>query len=240
MTQPHCRRCKGIADDPSLIRGKPTYTDNYNKSYTITLCRACHEYATALMNQHHEAPMAALKTYGITPENSEYDDLLSQLQITYWLCAIKFDESRGLKFSTYSLGSLINAVKSIFRVNRRHGFRGIGERRIRRPTSIDVLVEVGGGYATVGDLWLPYEDDPADNVVVRETQSVVREAVRKLDKRSAYIIAARRLDAKRLTLDEVGATLGICRQRAKQLETRAIHKLKKVLETMNVGGITGD
>lgn len=58
-------------------------------------------------------------------------------------------------------------------------------------------------------------------------QNVVQEALKQLNDKERYIIENRILKDEPLTLQEVGDRLGITRERVRQLESRALDKLKK-------------
>lgn len=62
---------------------------------------------------------------------------------------------------------------------------------------------------------------------LRHKQNVVQEALKQLNDKERYIIENRILKDEPLTLQEVGDKLGITRERVRQLESRALDKLKK-------------
>lgn len=64
---------------------------------------------------------------------------------------------------------------------------------------------------------------------LRHKQNVVQEALKQLNDKERYIIENRILKDEPLTLQEVGDKLGITRERVRQLESRALDKLKKVI-----------
>lgn len=60
-------------------------------------------------------------------------------------------------------------------------------------------------------------------------QAVVQQALSQLNEKERYIIENRILSDEPLTLQEVGDKLGVTRERVRQLEARALDKLKKCL-----------
>ncbi len=57
----------------------------------------------------------------------------------------------------------------------------------------------------------------------------IRQALRVLSERELKIIKARKLSESTVTLEALGATLGISKERVRQIENRALHKLKLAL-----------
>jgi RNA polymerase sigma-32 factor len=75
--------------------------------------------------------------------------------------------------------------------------------------------------------------DPEDTVARehdgRVLAAFVEEALERLDDRERYIVEARLMTDTPRTLASVGASLGVSRERTRQLEGRALHKLKEAL-----------
>ncbi|MFL0690932.1 MAG: sigma-70 family RNA polymerase sigma factor [Agrobacterium tumefaciens] len=57
----------------------------------------------------------------------------------------------------------------------------------------------------------------------------LKDAMNRLNERESRIIKARRLTEDGATLEELGAELGISKERVRQIETRALEKLKVAL-----------
>ena len=60
-------------------------------------------------------------------------------------------------------------------------------------------------------------------------RSRVRSALERLDPRERFIIEHRLLNEKKVTLKSLGEHFGFSRERARQLEIRAMEKLKQAL-----------
>jgi RNA polymerase sigma-32 factor len=113
--------------------------------------------------------------------------------------------------------------------------RELSQRLEARDISVDARAH-DDGSATVLDT-LPsgipsQEERLADREKESTLSSSVRRAVAELDPRERYIIEARILaDApNELSLAEIGRHLGVSRERVRQIEARAMGKLKKRLE----------
>jgi RNA polymerase sigma-32 factor len=64
----------------------------------------------------------------------------------------------------------------------------------------------------------------------------LRQALTVLSEREMRIVAARRLTEEGATLESLGELLGISKERVRQIENRALEKLKKALLAANPGG----
>ena len=84
-------------------------------------------------------------------------------------------------------------------------------------------------------------DDPLPDEVVAETIDVerrtvwLRDALGLLNEREMQIIERRRLSEDGATLEELGGSLGISKERVRQIETRALEKLKTALVRSSPG-----
>jgi RNA polymerase sigma factor (sigma-70 family) len=128
----------------------------------------------------------------------------------------KFDFSRGNKFSTYASWAIIkNFARSIPEEHRlRDRFRT--------------------GHA---ELFAAAKDDRSDQLeeesLQRRRAADVKKILQRLDDRERAIIIHRfglRETEQPLTLKQVGARLGVTKERVRQLETRALGKLRQAVQ----------
>lgn len=76
----------------------------------------------------------------------------------------------------------------------------------------------------------PLPDEQVSEMIDQERRSVwLKHALGKLNEREMKIIRARRLSEDSATLEELGVDLGISKERVRQIETRALEKLKIAL-----------
>lgn len=99
--------------------------------------------------------------------------------------------------------------------------------------SLNAPVSDDSGAAERSDFLV--SDDPLPDAIVEETIDVERRyiwlkgALTVLNDREMMIIAERRLSEDGATLESLGETLGISKERVRQIETRAMEKLKSAL-----------
>lgn len=99
-----------------------------------------------------------------------------------------------------------------------------------RDTSLDTSVFEEGDSFTFLDRLLTESGSPEDNTSVAEmvqaSKDVITRGLPALDVRERYIISERWLSPTVATLESLGKTLGVSRERVRQLERRAFHKLR--------------
>jgi RNA polymerase sigma-32 factor len=110
-----------------------------------------------------------------------------------------------------------------------------------RDVSLDTPV-YSDSATTLGDTLIAGEPNQEDGLVSSEVhgyaQNAVNQALTGLDPRERYIVE-KRLMADRedeLSLADIGRTLGVSRERARQLEARAKKKLKTRITELSLGG----
>jgi RNA polymerase sigma-32 factor len=76
----------------------------------------------------------------------------------------------------------------------------------------------------------------ADEELSGQAHRQIHEALEQLDARERDILRRRYLAAKPATLKEIGALFGISRERVRQLEARAMAKLRARLDPLHAAG----
>lgn len=101
--------------------------------------------------------------------------------------------------------------------------------------SLDTPIAVDGDIkeATIGDFVKDDGPTPDDIVIVKETAKILIAAVEKLSPRQQRIIKLRfGLETRNpMTLEEVGQMYGVTRERIRQIELKALNKLRWILIT---------
>jgi RNA polymerase primary sigma factor/RNA polymerase sigma factor len=152
--------------------------------------------------------------------NDDFFALISDGNMSLIRAVEKFDYSRGNKFSTYATWAIMkNFARTIpDEFKRRERFK-----------------------TTPEDIFLAREDERADQFAAeidqRNRQDQIQGILEKLDAREQEIIIRRfGLDHRHepLTLKEVGETMGVTKERIRQLEVRAISKLRALAEAAKI------
>jgi len=146
------------------------------------------------------------------------DELISEGSLALWRAVEKFDFDRGFRFSTYAT-----------HVVRRTLFRLLQQRRH------DLSQLSGAVHQRSQDM--PEDDDgPLPVTDFDVLQTALNGLLARLNEREQLIVAARfglREFQQPLTLQALADQLGVCKERVRQLELRAIAKLRTWAEELS-------
>jgi RNA polymerase primary sigma factor len=145
-----------------------------------------------------------------TEPGQDYFDLVSEGNLSLIRASERFDFGRGIRFSTYATWAIINDFARRVPRDRR--------RRVRFATGHEGLIQALTDHRGRGG---------ADAMDQEHTRSTIRKLLGYLDGREQTIIVRRfGLAGDKQTLVEVGRELGISKERVRQLESRALDKLR--------------
>ena len=148
------------------------------------------------------------------------DDLRRAGEMGLVLASQRFDPLMGWKFSTYATYWIKQNIRRELELSARHGFSTMP------PDVYPTRIENGQSYKDsslpdLPDVEPSREERPGDTL---ESDEYYRWLLDKLPDRLRSIVA-KRVDG--MTLREIADELGVCRERVRQLEERALNILRK-------------
>jgi len=152
----------------------------------------------------------------------DFSDLVSEGSLALLRSVDKFDCRRGYKFSTYACRSILKSFSRVAARTARH--------RGRFPTEFDPALEKSD--------FLDKKRSSVEGDCVSELRAILGDNLAKLSDVEQRVIRARfALDEpsngqplKGKTLEEVGALIGVTKERVRQIQNKALDKLRSVLE----------
>lgn len=178
--------------------------------------------------------------------NIDLDELMQEFSVAILHAALKYDQSKGA-FSTYlawwlrAYTTAHNSGDSIIHVSpkllnsaeARKGLDAQAFAAVRNVVSTETPLGEDG-VNTIGSAIPSGDDDPETAYGRAEAeqlhQHMIREALGVLDEREYHIITTRWLTTKTVLLDDIGAKYGISKERVRQIEARAMRKMRAVME----------
>ncbi len=149
----------------------------------------------------------------------DFGELVSEGNMALLRAVEKFDIARGFKFSTYACRAILKAFSRIAMKNNRY--------RQAFPTEFDPTMEKSNYQETCR---ADVEQD-----AVEELQRIIGENRAQLSDVEKTVIQARFAvnrgqDASAMTLEEVGRVIGVTKERVRQIQNKALEKLRTTIE----------
>jgi RNA polymerase primary sigma factor len=150
----------------------------------------------------------------------DFNELISEGNFALLRSVDKFDCSRGFKFSTYACRAILKSFSRVAMRTSRY--------RCRFPTEFDPALEKSD--------FTERRRDASDADCVEEIRSILAENRASLNDMERTVIRERfALDAegdppKPKTLEQVGALIGVTKERVRQIQNKALRKIRLVLE----------
>ncbi|MCA9292105.1 MAG: sigma-70 family RNA polymerase sigma factor [Phycisphaerales bacterium] len=177
--------------------------------------------AEAYRDQIAETNLALVLAMAKRTRMSEVDfaDLVSEGNMALLRSVDKFDCERGFKFSTYACRAILKAFS-------RQGMK-LSKYRQKFPTDFDPTMEKSNHAETVRRL---HEQECAE-----EVKHIVRSNDAELSDVEQVVIHHRfgldaEPDSPQLTLEQVGQIIGVTKERVRQIQNKALEKIRLVIE----------
>lgn len=154
----------------------------------------------------------------------DYADLISEGNLALLRSVDKFDIGRGFKFSTYACRAILKSFSRV--ASRTARYRG------HFPTEYDPVLEKSD---FIEQKRVDVEEDCVD-----ELKSILGSNVAHLNDVERRVILARfaldepreePIPPKAKTLEQVGQMIGVTKERVRQIQNKALHKLRFALES---------
>jgi RNA polymerase primary sigma factor len=150
--------------------------------------------------------------------SQDFFDLVSEGNVALIQASGRFDFARGARFSTYATWAIINDFARRIPRDR--------SRRVRFATGREGLLQALTDHRDSGR---------ADAMDQEQSRSMIGKMLGHLDGREQTIIVRRfGLAGDKQTLVQVGRELGISKERVRQLESRALDKLRNLAEVQKL------
>ena len=153
-------------------------------------------------------------------QNVSFDEFVSEGNVALMNAVAKFDYGRGFRFSTYATHAI------------RRAYYRMVQKRGRRNSRM-----VLGTGEIIAESPHEHEDRHLNESQYGDFQRLMAKAAGELDERERMILTARfGLEESEgvQTLQVVAGQLGICKERVRQLQNRAIDKLRELAEEMRI------
>lgn len=217
--------------DPECVTRNPT------KGMTKDAVEACHKLV------YHNLRFVPWALAGhINETNRVALDLFQEGTFGLYAAARKYDPNRNIRFTTYAMPWVRqfamrcgNANVSVIHVPpcaRTGPHKKKADQALARMVSLSEPRKGNDEGAGDSPLWeVPIEYDFVEDVSTQELRQRIKECLYILSPRESYIIIRRfGLDGRKtLTLEELGKTYKITKERVRQIETGALALLKQAL-----------
>ncbi len=185
-----------------------------------------HRTADQIREQIAETNLALVLAMAKRTRMSEVDfaDLVSEGNMALLRAVDKFDAGRGYKFSTYACRAILKAFS-------RQGMK-LSKYRQRFPTDFDPKLEKSNYLETKRE---SFEKDAAEEVrrIVEDNRADLTPVERTVIEHRFGLEANEQ--EKPMTLEQVGQIIGVTKERVRQIQNKAMEKIRVELEANFLG-----
>ncbi len=184
-----------------------------------------HRLADRVREQIAETNLALVLAMAKRTRMSEVDfaDLVSEGNMALLRAVDKFDAGRGYKFSTYACRAILKAFS-------RQGMK-LSKYRQRFPTDFDPKLEKSNYVEAKRE---GFEKDAAEEVkrIVSENRADLTAVERTVIEHRFGLESG---EEKPMTLEQVGQIIGVTKERVRQIQNKAMEKIRVTLEESFLG-----
>ncbi|GAB4550709.1 MAG: hypothetical protein Tsb0013_12580 [Phycisphaerales bacterium] len=181
-----------------------------------------YRYSKRMREQIAETNLALVLAMAKRTRMSEVDfaDLVSEGNMALLRAVDKFDCERGFKFSTYACRAILKAFS-------RQGMK-LSKYRQRFPTDFDPKLEKSNHLDTKRQ---EFVDDAASEVkrIVMDNQCDLSDIERTVIEHR-FRLTTPEDTSKPMTLEQVGQIIGVTKERVRQIQNKALEKIRTELE----------
>lgn len=155
----------------------------------------------------------------------DFADMVSEGNMALLRAVDKFDCGRGFKFSTYACRAILKAFS-------RQGIK-MTKHRQRFPTDFDPKLEKSNFIESKRD---EFQRDAADEVrrIVTENRAELSDIERTVIEHR-FGLESPQAAEKPMTLEQVGQIIGVTKERVRQIQNKALEKIRVELEVNYLG-----
>ena len=158
----------------------------------------------------------------------DFGDLVSEGNMALLRAVDKFDAARGFKFSTYACRAILKAFS-------RTGVK-LSKYRSIFPTDFDPKLERSDFMEKKRET---HEDDCVDEIrqIIRDNRAELTDIEQEVIEHRFAIGEKKQADPESspLTLEQVGRIIGVTKERVRQIQNKALEKIKLSLESDYLG-----
>ena len=182
-----------------------------------------------LRDQIAQSNLALVLAMAKRVRHSEMDfaDLISEGNMALLRAIDKFNVARGFKFSTYACRAILKAFS-------RSGLKHSQYRQLF-PTDFDPALERSDFQRRKFD---QHEGDCASEVlrIVQDNRADLTDVERQVIRHRFAIEGDAAGERRELTLEQVGQIVGLTKERVRQIQNKALDKIRKTLEMSYIDG----
>jgi RNA polymerase sigma factor (sigma-70 family) len=182
-----------------------------------------HEYRKQIAETNLALVLAMAKRTRMN--DGDFADMVSEGNMALMRAVDKFDCERGFKFSTYACRAILKAFS-------RYGMKATKYRQ-RFPAEYDPTLEKSDHLETLRTIHKQESADEVRHIVLNNDANLSDMECEVIRHRFGLNKEANPRTRKNLTLEQVGKIIGVTKERVRQIQNKALAKIKVTLEDVH-------